>query len=124
MHVERMDEYRLARRVLMAEISGGPVRGRPRLDWMDSVKVAFGKRGMTMEAARKIGKSGEPGYISGGALVCEACKSCQRHEFESRVKWASQFKKSQTAVSTTERYFTHSAVCLIVECARRHRKGN
>ena len=25
-HVERMDEYRLARRVLMAEISGGRVR--------------------------------------------------------------------------------------------------
>ena len=26
-HVERMDEYRMARRVLMAELSGGPVRG-------------------------------------------------------------------------------------------------
>ena len=32
-HVERMDEYRMARRVLMAEVSGGRVRGRPRLDW-------------------------------------------------------------------------------------------
>ena len=30
-HVERMDEYRMARRVLMAEVSGGRVRGRPRL---------------------------------------------------------------------------------------------
>ena len=30
-HVERMDEYRIARRVLMAEVSGGRVRGRPRL---------------------------------------------------------------------------------------------
>ena len=30
-HVERMDEYRMARRVLMAEISGERVRGRPRL---------------------------------------------------------------------------------------------
>ena len=29
-HVERMDEYRLARRVLMAKVSGGQVRGRPR----------------------------------------------------------------------------------------------
>ena len=29
-HVERMDEYRMARRVLMAEVSGGRVRGRPR----------------------------------------------------------------------------------------------
>ena len=30
-HVERMDDYRMARRVLMAEVSGGWVRGRPRL---------------------------------------------------------------------------------------------
>ena len=36
--VERMDEYRMARRVLMAEVSGGLVRGRPRLRWMDCVK--------------------------------------------------------------------------------------
>ena len=39
-HVERIDEYRMARRVLMAEISGGRVQGRPRLGWMDGVKVA------------------------------------------------------------------------------------
>ena len=39
-HVERIDEYRMARRVLMAEVSGGRVRGRPRLGWMDGVKVA------------------------------------------------------------------------------------
>ena len=33
-HVEIMDDYRMARRVLMAEVSGGRVRGRPwdRLD--------------------------------------------------------------------------------------------
>ena len=30
-HVERMDVYRMAKRVLMAEVSGGRVRGRPRL---------------------------------------------------------------------------------------------
>ena len=35
MHVERIDEYRMARRVLMAEVSGGRVRGRPRLGWLD-----------------------------------------------------------------------------------------
>ena len=65
-HVERMDEYRMARRVLMAEVSGERVRGRPRLGWMDGVKVALGNRGMRVEAARqsrKIGKSGEPWYI-------------------------------------------------------------
>ena len=50
-YVERMDNYRLARMVLMAEVSGGRVRGRPRLGWMDGVKVALGNRGMTVEAA-------------------------------------------------------------------------
>ena len=30
-HVEKMDEDRMARRVLMAEVNGGRVRGRPRL---------------------------------------------------------------------------------------------
>ena len=65
-HVERMDEFRMARRVLMAEISGGRVRGRPGLGWMDGVKVALGNRGMTVGLsvnARKIGKSREPWYI-------------------------------------------------------------
>ena len=55
-HVERMDDYRMAKRVLMAEVSGGRVRGRPRLNWMDGVKVAFGNRGMTVEAARQCAK--------------------------------------------------------------------
>ena len=50
-HVKRMDEYRMTRRVLMAEVSGGRVRGRPRLGWMDGVKVVLGNRGMTAEAA-------------------------------------------------------------------------
>ena len=43
-HVERMDEYRKARRVLMAEVSGLRVRRRPRLGWMDGVKVALGNK--------------------------------------------------------------------------------
>ena len=55
-HVERMDDYRMARRVLMAEVSGGWVRGRPRLGWMDGVKVALGNRGMTVKAARQCAK--------------------------------------------------------------------
>ena len=55
-HVERMDEYRMARRVLMADVSGGRVRGRPRLGWMDGVKVALGNRLMTVEAARQYAK--------------------------------------------------------------------
>ena len=57
-HVESMGEYRMAKRVLMAEVSGGRVRGTQRLSWMDGVKVPLGNEGMTVEAARKIGKSG------------------------------------------------------------------
>ena len=46
----------MARRVLMAEASGGRVRGRPRLGWMDVVEVALGNRGVTVEAARQCAK--------------------------------------------------------------------
>ena len=56
----------MAKRVLMAEVSGGRVRGRPRFGWMDGVKVALGNRGMTVEAARQCAKdrkTGEPWYI-------------------------------------------------------------
>ena len=55
-HVERMDDYRMARKVLMAEVGGGRVRERPRLGWMDGVKVALGNRGMTVEAAQQCAK--------------------------------------------------------------------
>ena len=54
--VERMDYYRMTRRVLMAEVSGGRVRGRPRLGWMDGANVALGNKGMTVEAARQCAK--------------------------------------------------------------------
>ena len=52
-HVEIIYEYRLARWVLMAEESGGRVRGRSRFGWMDGMKVALGNRGMTVEAGRQ-----------------------------------------------------------------------
>ena len=52
-HVERMDEYRMTRMVLMAEGGGRRVRSRPRLCWTDVVKVALGSRGMTEKAARQ-----------------------------------------------------------------------
>ena len=43
----------MARRVLMAEVSGGGLRGRPRLAWMDGVKASLDNREMTMEAAQR-----------------------------------------------------------------------
>ena len=51
-HVERMDEYRMARRVTETEVR----RRRPRLGWIDGVKVALGNRGMMVEAARQCAK--------------------------------------------------------------------
>ena len=59
-HEERMDEFCMARRVL-AEVSGGRVRGRPRLGWMDGVKVTLGNRGMTVEAARQCARDRKEG---------------------------------------------------------------
>ena len=39
----------------MAEVSGGRVRSRPRVGWMDGVKVALGNRGMMVKAAPQCG---------------------------------------------------------------------
>ena len=51
----------------MSEVSGGRVRGRPRLGWMDGVKVANWateeSRWRLSDNAQKIAKSGEPWYI-------------------------------------------------------------
>ena len=52
-YVERMDDYRMASRVLMAQVSGGRVRGRLRSGLVHGVKVAFGSRGMTIEGERQ-----------------------------------------------------------------------
>ena len=52
-HVERMDEYQMARMVLMVEVRGLRVRRRPRLGWMDGVKVALDNRGITVKKARQ-----------------------------------------------------------------------
>ena len=43
----------------MAEVSGGRVRGRPRLGWMDGVTVALGSSGLMVEAARQCVKDEE-----------------------------------------------------------------
>ena len=46
-----MDEYRAARRMSMAEGSGGQRRDRLLLGWMDGVKVALSCIGMMVEGA-------------------------------------------------------------------------
>ena len=40
----------------MAEVSEGRVRGRPRLGWMDGVKLSLGNRGVTVDAVRQYTK--------------------------------------------------------------------
>ena len=63
-HVERMDESRLARRVMMAEVNGRRVRGRQRFGWLDG--RCEGGLGQQRDdcggcaAMREIGSSGEP----------------------------------------------------------------
>ena len=49
----------MAKRVLMAEVSGGRVRDRTRLGWMDGVKVELGNRAVTAGAARQRAKARE-----------------------------------------------------------------
>ena len=67
-HVERMDDYRMARRVLIAEVSGGRVRGRPRLGWMDGwceggVRQQRNDGGGCATMRERPGKREEPWYI-------------------------------------------------------------
>ena len=46
--------------------TGGRVRGRPGLGWMDGVKVALGSRGITVVATRQYAKD------SKGVEICGA----------------------------------------------------
>ena len=68
---ERIDEYHMARRVLMAEVSGFRVRGRPKFAWMDGVKVVLGNRGMTVKTARQCVKDRKDRVESPGTYVPE-----------------------------------------------------
>ena len=55
----------------MAEVSGGRVRGRPRLGSMDGVKMALGNSGMTVEAARQWLKDGKKWRVRSGVYVTD-----------------------------------------------------
>ena len=45
--MERLNEHRISRRVLIAEVSDGRARGRPRLRCVHFINVALSTRGMT-----------------------------------------------------------------------------
>ena len=55
---EKMDEYHMARLVLMAEVSGDRVIGRLWLGWMDGLKVALGNGRIMVQAVRQRAKDG------------------------------------------------------------------
>ena len=55
-NVEKMDGYRMARKVSMADVSGGWVQGRQRLSWVEGVKMTLGSRRMMVDAARQCAK--------------------------------------------------------------------
>ena len=62
-YVQRIDEYRMAIRVLMADASGGRERGRPRLGLKDGMMVAEGWRWRLHDNALKLRKGGKPWCI-------------------------------------------------------------
>ena len=51
-HVERMGTERVVKRVYESSVDGKRARGRPRLRWSDSVRVAVERKGLDMRAAR------------------------------------------------------------------------
>ena len=74
----------------MAKVSGGRVRLRPRLGWMDGVKVALGNRGMTVEAARQCSKDRirvkSPGtYVTESVSLDHFCLAMSSFEPPSRA---------------------------------------
>ncbi|MCD9088853.1 hypothetical protein [Stenotrophomonas sp. SY1] len=48
-----MSEERLVKEIWKADVEEVNMRGRPRMRWMDGVKGALGKRGMSVEEGRE-----------------------------------------------------------------------
>ena len=46
----------MAKTVLMSEVFGGRVQGRPRVGWMDGVEVTMGSRHIAVEGTRQCSK--------------------------------------------------------------------
>ena len=47
-HVERMERYRIAKRIYVGEYAASRSVGRPRKKWIDTVKECLKKRGKEM----------------------------------------------------------------------------
>ena len=53
-HVERMENYRIAKRVYVREFAGSCLVGSQRKRWIDTVKDGLKKRGLDVRQARRL----------------------------------------------------------------------
>ena len=51
-HVERMNEESMAKKVKISDVEGNRFKGRPRFEWMDGIRMAVGRRGMSVAQGR------------------------------------------------------------------------
>ena len=56
-HLERMNNERLLKKVMNANVDGRSAKGRPRFGWMDGVKRALNDRRMDMREANKCARN-------------------------------------------------------------------
>ena len=52
--MERVENYRIAKRVCVGECAGSRSFGRPRKRWIDTVKNCLKKRGLDVREARRL----------------------------------------------------------------------
>ena len=53
-HVEKMENYMIAKRVYVGECTGSCPVGRPRKRWIDTVKECLRKRGLDVRQAKRM----------------------------------------------------------------------
>ena len=51
-YAEKMDEERMAKKVMISDVEWKMCGGRARLGWLDGIRMALGKRGMSVEQVR------------------------------------------------------------------------
>ena len=68
-HVERTENYKIAKRVYVEECAGSPSVVRPRKKWIDTVKHYLKKIGMDVRRARRMmqDRSEWHGFVRGNA---------------------------------------------------------
>ena len=67
--MERMERYRIAKRVYVVECAGSPSVGRPRKRWIDTVKECLKKRCLDIRQARMVQDRSEGECMGDGSLT-------------------------------------------------------